>query len=58
MGHLAFYDMNADKYRPVDKNSQKPYFSLGAGWIVRRTLYIICQGRGSIIDIDRSSLLV
>jgi hypothetical protein len=35
MGRLAFYDMCADKYRPIDKHSQQPYLTLGDGWIVR-----------------------
>lgn len=35
MGRLAFYDMCADKYRPIEKHSQQPYLTLGDGWIVR-----------------------
>jgi hypothetical protein len=40
MGHLAFYDLCADKYRPVDKNTHKPYFTVGKGWIVRPLLVL------------------
>lgn len=39
MGRLAFYDMCADKYRPIDKHSQQPYLTLGDGWIAKDEMY-------------------
>ncbi|ELR23997.1 WD repeatcontaining protein 40A, putative, partial [Acanthamoeba castellanii str. Neff] len=36
---IAFYDMCADKYRPIDKHSQQPYLTLGDGWIAKDEMY-------------------